>query len=109
MTNSSLKSNTMALLSEVAKIVQRGLQDQAAKIYFYGSWVSGEAGRASDIDVAIWPQKPLPLGLLGDIREMLYQSTIPYPVELVDLSTTDEAFRQRVLTEGILWKEVVND
>jgi len=30
-------------------------------------------------------------------------STIPYKVDLVDLSRTDPAFRKRVQQEGLLW------
>ena len=43
------------------------------------------------------------VGLLSQIRESLQESHVPFNVELVDLSQTDEAFKKRVLEEGIVW------
>ena len=45
----------------------------------------------------------LPPGLLAELREALEESTVPWRVEVVDLSETDAAFRERVLKEGIVW------
>jgi predicted nucleotidyltransferase len=74
-------------------------------VYLFGSWAHGEASRVSDIDVAILPSTPLPPGLLTEIEEDLDASLSLYPVDLVDLTTASEAFRSRVLAEGVPWTD----
>ncbi len=69
----------------------------------FGSRAKGCAARASDVDVAVLPLQPLPGGLLSSIREALEESSVPWRVDLVDLSEVDEPFRSRVLEEGIEW------
>jgi uncharacterized protein len=90
-------------LEEAKRIVLVGLRDHAARVYLFGSWAQGRQGRTSDIDIAVLPARPLPLGLLGGIREQLEESRILYPVDLVDLSESDPDFAARVQREGILW------
>jgi predicted nucleotidyltransferase len=92
-------------LDEVRRIVLRFLEGRKARVYLFGSWARGEACRISDIDVAILPSEPLPPGLLPDIDEALENSVSLYPVDLVDLTTVPEAFRARVLAEGIPWTD----
>jgi predicted nucleotidyltransferase len=90
-------------LEEVGRIVRDGLKGHRARVYLFGSWVRGQAGRTSDIDVAVLPLEPLPAGLLSEIREALEESHVIYPVDLVDLSESTPQFRERVLREGVLW------
>ena len=90
-------------LSEVRRIILEGLHGHEVRVYLFGSWVRGSAGRASDIDVGVLPLEPLPEGLLSAIREELEESLVPYPVDLVDLSEAAPAFRDRVLLEGLPW------
>ena len=92
-------------LAEVRRIVLRGLEGRRARVYLFGSWARGGASRVSDIDVAILPVETLPLGLLAEIQEDLDESLSLYPVDLVDLSTTSDAFRARVLAEGLPWTD----
>lgn len=89
---------------EVAmRIAARELGAQPARLYLFGSRARGDAGRASDIDIAILPAAPLEPGTLARIREALEESTIPYEVEVIDLSSVDEPFRRKVLAEAIAW------
>lgn len=90
-------------LDEVRRVVLRGLTGRPARVFLFGSWVRGQACRVSDIDVAILPERPLPAGLLTDIQDALENSRSLYPVDLVDLSATSGAFRDRVLAEGLEW------
>ncbi|GAB4580910.1 MAG: nucleotidyltransferase domain-containing protein [Anaerolineales bacterium] len=87
------------------RIVLDRLVNFAAKVYLFGSQARGQAGRISDIDIAVLPLEPIPGWIFSEIREALEESNILYPVELVDLSETDERFRKRVFEEGIVWKE----
>jgi predicted nucleotidyltransferase len=92
-------------LREVRRIVLRGLAGRRARVYLFGSWARGEASRVSDIDVAILPEESLPSGLLPEIQEALEESASLYPVDLVDLTTASDAFRARVLAEGLPWTD----
>ena len=90
-------------LAEVRRLVLQAVGKDGAIVYLFGSWARGEATRLSDIDVAIDPPTPLPRGTLARLREQLEESSIPYYVDIVDLSLTDSEFRRRVLAEGVLW------
>jgi hypothetical protein len=48
---------------------------------------------------------PLPVTFVSLLKEKIEQSTIPYSVDVIDLSETDETFRQKVLNEGVIWKD----
>ena len=90
-------------LAEVKRIVLEGLKKHQARVFLFGSRARGDAARWSDIDVAVLPLEPLPAGLLSSIREQLEESTIPYTVDLVDLSEADRSLREFVQREGLLW------
>jgi len=51
------------------------------------------------------PLQPLPVLALSEIREKLEESDIVRQVDVLDLTETDDVFRQRVEKEGVLWKE----
>ena len=92
-------------LAHARRIVLGLLGPHRARVLLYGSRARGDAGRRSDIDIAVWPQAPLPAGTLARIREALEESTIPYHVDVIDLSTVNEAFRQKVLAEAVSWTD----
>lgn len=92
-------------LEKVKRIVLRGLEGTPARVYLYGSFARGQAVRTSDIDVAVLPEQPLGPGVLAMIREALEESTVPYPVEVTDLSEAPLSFREQVLREGIPWND----
>jgi len=90
-------------LDTVKRIVFDRLAGHPARVYLFGSCARGDAQRWSDIDVAIEPLEPLPAGLRSDIEEDLEESTVPYFVDVVDLSTVGSEFREDVKREGIEW------
>ena len=92
-------------LLRVRQIVLEHLGDHPASVYLYGSRATGNARPTSDVDVAVLPRIPLPPGTLAATRDALSESTVPFTVDLTDLSETDATFRARVLAEGILWKK----
>jgi len=73
------------------------------QVFLFGSRASNTARSRSDIDIALFAQKPLPIGLLSQLKEKIEESTIPYQVDLVDLATTSPEFRQKVISRGKLW------
>jgi len=96
-------TQTNKYLAKVRQIILTKLENYNVQVYLFGSRARGDAQITSDVDVAILPNEPLPIGLLSDLRESLFESNIPYQVDLVDLSSSDENFKQRVLKEGIIW------
>ncbi len=99
-------SNTQAEdLEMVKEIICSGLDGFKVKVVLFGSFAKGKAGRTSDIDVAVLPLEPLPISLLSEIRDELEESNALFPVDLVDLTESDLSFKERVLKEGIIWKE----
>jgi len=91
-------------LETTRKIVLKHLKGYRARVYLFGSQAKGKVYRSSDIDVAVLPLQPVPTWVFSEIREDLEESDVLYPLDLVDLSETDEKFKQRVKKEGILWK-----
>ena len=98
-------ASTTKDLDEVRRIVLDGLHGCPVCVYLFGSRARGEGGKHSDIDVAVLPLSPLPVGTLSAVRAALEESRIPFMVDLVDLSTTDASFRERVLREGVQWSD----
>jgi hypothetical protein len=92
-------------LERVKRIVLDGLQRHPARVYLFGSSATGSVRRASDIDVAIDPLSPLPASVLSNLRDALDESSIPYHVDLVDLTAAPASLRERVRDEGILWTD----
>jgi predicted nucleotidyltransferase len=100
--------NTPILTHDLAvtrKIVLERLENYRAKVYLFGSQATGKARMHSDIDVAILPLQPLPVGTLAEICDALEESDVVRNVDVVDVTEADEVFRQRVKKEGIVWKE----
>lgn len=93
-----------AYLPELKEIVLKQLAGVDVKIYLFGSYAKGTARSSSDVDIAILPSDHLPASILVQLRDKLEESTIPYFVDVVDLSKVDKNFREQVLSEAILWK-----
>lgn len=91
-------------LETVRRIVDRFLEGIDARVYLYGSRARGDHRFNSDIDVAIMPSQPLSRELMVNLEEALEESDILVEVDLVDLSRTGAAFRERVLAQGVLWR-----
>lgn len=95
-------ANANTDLAEAKRIVLSGVGGRA-RVYLYGSRARGTAARTSDIDIGVMPTAPMDPAVLSEIRDALERSNILYPVDLVDLSHTDAAFREQVLAEAVEW------
>ena len=91
-------------LERVRQIVLDRLEGHRARVYLFGSCARGTINRWSDIDVAIEPLEKLPVGLIAHINEDLEESTVPYFVDVVDLSTSRPEFRDRIMKDAVVWK-----
>jgi predicted nucleotidyltransferase len=91
-------------LERVREITLQVLGDRDARVYLFGSSVTGRLRQSSDIDVAIDAVRVLPSALLAELRERLEESAIPYDVDIVDLSAASPEMRASVEQEGLLWR-----
>ena len=93
-------------LSQVRDILQNALADVNAscRVYLFGSRARGTAYQGSDADIAVMADRDISLPL-SRARVILEESTIPYKIDLVDLSRTSADFQEQVLADGVLiWK-----
>ena len=74
-----------------------------ARAVHFGSRALGAGNRYSDFDVAYIPGEGFDPMSVVRLREGIEESDIIYEVDLVDLSTVDDAFRDKVLREGTVW------
>lgn len=86
-------------------LVKKSLLNEKAKVYLFGSRASNTYSDHSDIDIAVIAENPISLYKLSEIREMLSQSNIIYEVDLIDLNSVDEKFRDKVIKGGLLWSD----
>lgn len=93
----------MAAMSEALALVHRALGGLPVRVYLFGSRADGTARPASDLDLGVLPLAPIPTDALARLREAFEESTIPWEVDLVDLSGVDPELRDRVVKQGQLW------
>ena len=68
-----------------------------------------EKKRTSDIDIALYSNQEIPRKILVKLYDQIEESTIPYKVDVVDLSKTNTTFTDKVLKEGISWRDYMNE
>ncbi|BAL82362.1 hypothetical protein SELR_06540 [Selenomonas ruminantium subsp. lactilytica TAM6421] len=90
-------------IERIRQMVQSMLADEDAKIYLFGSWARGTARHGSDVDVAVEFSGMPNERKISDLREQLEESTIPYRVDIVDMSKAAESLREEIRRDGIRW------
>lgn len=83
------------------KIIHKYLPD--CKIWLFGSRAHEHERAGSDVDLALDTGKQIPLSVIIKIRLALQETTIPMDIDLVDLHSVSDAFKNEVLKEGVLW------
>ena len=90
-------------LDFVLSVLKRNISDVDAKFYIFGSRVKGTNKKYSDIDIAIdLNGKKLDTSILGKILIEFQDSTLPYEVDVVDLNSIDEKFRNLIKKDLVL-------
>lgn len=64
------------------------------EVWAFGSRVAKTARKFSDLDLVILTQKPLELGIYGDLQMAFSESDLPFKVDIVDWAATSEDFRK---------------
>jgi hypothetical protein len=90
-------------LDEVRRIALSILKDQPVRVFLFGSRAWGRPARGSDVDLGLLADQQVPRALLSRLREAFEESGVPYRVEVVDLREVDEAFRRKVVEDGVPW------
>jgi predicted nucleotidyltransferase len=75
-----------------------------AKIYLYGSRARGTNKQWSDIDIALDCGEAIARLSIGEIRDIMVASNIPYKVDVVDFYTISPEMRKAIERDKIIWK-----
>ena len=90
-------------LDFVLSVLKRNISDVDAKFYVFGSRAKGTNKKYSDIDIAMdLNGKKLDTSILGKILIEFQDSTLPYEVDVVDLNSIDEDFRNLIKKDLVL-------
>ncbi len=92
-------------IEQLRKLVIDFLAAYNVRVYLYGSYAKGTAHKTSDVDIAILPKGKIPKDLFSRLREAIEESTIPYNVDVTDLTQVSDEFRRQILKDAILWKD----
>ncbi|MEX2536007.1 MAG: nucleotidyltransferase domain-containing protein [Trueperaceae bacterium] len=95
-------------LGHARSLILRGLEGYAAEVFLFGSFARGQGTLGSDIDIAVLPLEPIPSEVFSSLRNDLEEAPLLFSVELIDLSSTNWEFRERVVREGVRWDESAN-
>jgi uncharacterized protein len=91
-------------IRDLKSLVIELFKEENVIVILFGSRSRGDYSRVSDIDIGILPKKNLDKKKLVLLKEKIDDLNIPYTVDVVDLSKVSEAFREKALREGIIWK-----
>ena len=92
-------------LAPLKKLVLEFFEHDSVKIVLFGSRARDDATSQSDVDIGIIPQNRLPAIRISRLLDEIERSTIPFKVEIVNLSETSEVFRNEAMKEVVVWKE----
>jgi predicted nucleotidyltransferase len=90
-------------LAQLRHALRPILSRHNVRIRLFGSRARGNARLASDIDLALIGETPLPLDELATARQSLEESNIPFRVDLLDYAAVSPALRRSIDREGIEW------
>lgn len=79
---------------EVRRILERVVP--GIPVWAFGSRVTGNARRFSDLDLAVAAGRPVPKDTLWDLRESFSDSDLPFRVDVVDLASVSPEFKAAV-------------
>ncbi|HHB12296.1 MAG TPA: nucleotidyltransferase domain-containing protein [Chromatiales bacterium] len=81
-------------LEEVRRILRRWVPDR--RVAAFGSRVTGDARRYSDLDLVILGEEPLPLSTLFQLKDAFEESDLPIRVDVVDQARMAPDFFERL-------------
>jgi predicted nucleotidyltransferase len=91
-------------IRDLKSLIIEFFKEEDVIVILFGSRARGDYSRVSDIDIGILPKNRLDRKKLVLLKEKIDNLNFPYTVDVVDLSKVSEAFREKALGEGIVWK-----
>lgn len=101
---SSLTPIYQKSIRDLKSLIIEFFKEENVIVILFGSRARGDYNRVSDIDIGILPENRLDRKKLVLLKEKIDNLNFPYTVDVVDLSRVSEAFREKALREGIIWK-----
>jgi predicted nucleotidyltransferase len=86
------------IISDAVNIIRRHLSRREFEIVLFGSWARGNAQENSDIDLGLVGPESVDDMTLLRIKEEIRCIPTLRRIDVVDLSKTDDTFRQDVLS-----------
>lgn len=92
-------ANRLNLPEADLKIVKQILRQYVPnyEIWVFGSRITPNAKKFSDLDLVIKTKKPLPIDTLLELKEAFSDSVLPIKIDVLDWSRTNEPFRQIIM------------
>lgn len=75
------------------------------KVYLFGSRATKTSHAGSDIDLAIEAKTKIDMGTIGNIKEEIENSNIPFFVDIVDINNVSTEMKKQILKDSILWND----
>lgn len=75
------------------------LKAKGARVYIFGSRITGKHHSHSDVDLLFSVDEPLSAGFLATVKEQIEESNFPYTVDLVDEKELAESYRGSVFSQ----------
>ena len=72
------------------------------EVWVFGSRIKGTSKPYSDLDLAIITQAPLPLDTRAALSSEFSESDLPWKVDVVDWSVTNDTFREIIRRERVV-------
>jgi len=79
-------------MAEVRQILAARVPD--CEVRAFGSRVTGQAWRFSDLDLALVADHPIPWDRLDTLKDAFSESDLPFLVDVIDWATTKPYFRK---------------
>jgi predicted nucleotidyltransferase len=88
------------IAQEVAALARQVLGTDIEVIWF-GSWPKGTAKPHADIDIAVGGCQAFPPERLAELHTLIDDVATLHEIDLVDLHTVGEVFRDEILRHGV--------
>jgi len=100
MLHQELMARPQQIAQEVALLARRVLGADIEVIWF-GSWPKGTARPHADVDIAIAGSSAFPPERLAELRALMDNVPTLHEIDLLDLHTVGETFRDEILRHGV--------
>ncbi len=100
MLSQDLIARPRQIAREVADLA-RGMLGADVEVIWFGSWPKGTAKPHADIDIAIAGTDKFPPERLAELRTRIEEMATLHEIDLVDLQTISDTFKQEILSHGI--------